>query len=58
MPLVRIDLTADRSRAEQRAIADAVHDGLVAVLKIPARDRFQIITAHGAGDMCPPQAHD
>ncbi|AGM26760.1 putative 4-oxalocrotonate tautomerase [Mycobacteroides abscessus] len=51
MPLVRIDLTADRSRAEQRAIADAVHDGLVAVLKIPARDRFQIITAHGAGDI-------
>ncbi len=26
MPLVRIDLTADRSPAEQRAIADGVHE--------------------------------
>lgn len=51
MPLVRIDLTADRSRAQRRAIADAVHDALVAVLKIPARDRFQIITAHDAADI-------
>lgn len=51
MPLVRIDLTADRSRAQRRAIADAVNDALVAVLKIPARDRFQIITAHDAADI-------
>lgn len=51
MPLVRIDLTADRSRAQRRAIADAVHDALVAVLKIPAHDRFQIITAHDAADI-------
>ncbi|AMT69160.1 tautomerase family protein [Mycobacteroides immunogenum] len=51
MPLVRIDLTADRSLAQRRAIADAVHDALVAVLKIPARDRFQIITAHDAADI-------
>ncbi|NGX05803.1 tautomerase family protein [Mycobacteroides franklinii] len=51
MPLVRIELTSDRSRAEQRAIADAVHDALVTVLKIPARDRFQIITAHDPADI-------
>lgn len=51
MPLVRIDLTADRSRVQRHAIADAVHDALVAVLKIPARDRFQIITAHDAADI-------
>lgn len=51
MPLVRIDLTADRSLEQRRAIADAVHDALVAVLKIPARDRFQIITAHDAADI-------
>ncbi|MUM17016.1 tautomerase family protein [Mycobacterium sp. CBMA271] len=51
MPLVRIDLTSDRSAQERRAIADAVHDALVAVLKIPVRDRFQIITAHDPTDI-------
>ncbi|KRQ20166.1 MULTISPECIES: tautomerase family protein [Mycobacteroides] len=51
MPLVRIDLTSDRPRDQQRAIADAVHDALVEVLKIPVRDRFQIITVHEAADI-------
>lgn len=51
MPLVRIDLTSDRPREQRRAIADAVHDALVEVLKIPARDRFQIVTAHDPADI-------
>jgi hypothetical protein len=51
MPLVRIDLTTDRSREQRRAIADAVHAALVEVLAIPARDRFQIITAHDPSDI-------
>ncbi|MGH3726189.1 MAG: tautomerase family protein [Mycobacterium sp.] len=51
MPLVRIDLTADRSPEKRRAIADAIHDALVSILKIPVRDRFQIITAHEAADI-------
>ena len=51
MPLVRIDLTASRPPDERRAIADAVHDALVAVLAIPASDRFQIITAHEPADI-------
>lgn len=51
MPLVRIDLTSDRPREQRRAIADAVHGALVEVLAIPARDRFQIITAHDPADI-------
>ncbi|MBA0046672.1 tautomerase family protein [Mycobacterium sp. NPDC050853] len=51
MPLVRIDLTADRSTEERRAIADAIHEALVEVLKIPVRDRFQIITAHDPAEI-------
>ncbi|BAX95509.1 putative 4-oxalocrotonate tautomerase [Mycobacteroides stephanolepidis] len=51
MPLVRIDVTSDRSGDQRRAIADAVHEALVEVLKIPARDRFQIITAHESADI-------
>lgn len=51
MPLVRIDVTSDRTREQQRAIADAVHEALVDVLKIPVRDRFQIISAHASTDI-------
>ncbi|GAA4671203.1 tautomerase family protein [Frondihabitans cladoniiphilus] len=49
MPLVRIDVTAGRSEAELRAIADAIHEAIVDVYKIPARDRFQIINELPAG---------
>ncbi|WP_415975737.1 tautomerase family protein [Rhodococcus sp. 077-4] len=51
MPLVRIDLTADRPPQQRRAIADAIHSSLVEVLGIPMKDRFQIITAHQAEDI-------
>lgn len=51
MPLVRIDLTSDRSHKQRRAIADAVHAALVEVLTIPTRDRFQIVTAHDPADI-------
>jgi 4-oxalocrotonate tautomerase len=44
MPLVEIDLLEGRSEAEVDAISDAVHEAMVAVLDVPQRDRFQIIT--------------
>jgi hypothetical protein len=44
MPLVEIDLLEGRSEAELDAISDAVHEAMVAVLDVPRRDRFQIIT--------------
>lgn len=51
MPLVRIDVTEGRPATEVRAIADAVHDAIVAVYGIPPRDRFQIITEHPTGQI-------
>lgn len=51
MPLVRIDLAAGRPATEVRAVADAVHDAIVAEYGIPARDRFQILTEHPAGQI-------
>lgn len=48
MPFVRFDLIRGRSPQEVRAIADAAHRGLVDVLGIPERDRFQVITEHDA----------
>ncbi|HUA43948.1 MAG TPA: tautomerase family protein [Solirubrobacteraceae bacterium] len=49
MPLVEIDLVEGRSEAELDAISDAVHEAMVAVLDVPQRDRFQIITERRPG---------
>ena len=49
MPLVRIDLNAGRSRDRVRAIADAIHEAIVAEYGIPVRDRFQVITERASG---------
>lgn len=46
MPLIRIDLIDNRTPDQVRAITDAIHDAVVTVLKIPPRDRFQIVTTH------------
>ncbi|MFJ9741998.1 tautomerase family protein [Streptomyces sp. NPDC101166] len=51
MPLVRIDLIRGRSPEAVKAIADAVQKSLIDVLKIPERDRFQIITQHDPDEM-------
>lgn len=48
MPFVRIDLIRGRRPEDIRAIADAVHRGIVDVLQVPERDRFQVITEHDA----------
>jgi 4-oxalocrotonate tautomerase len=49
MPLVEIDLLEGRSGAELDAVSDAVHEAMVAVLDVPHRDRFQIITERPPG---------
>ena len=49
MPLVEIDLLKGRAEAELDVISDAVHEAMVAVLDVPQRDRFQIITERAPG---------
>ena len=51
MPLVRIELNEGRTPAQVRAIADAIHDAIVAEYGIPVRDRFQIIAERPAGSI-------
>ncbi|HWE89196.1 MAG TPA: tautomerase family protein [Pseudonocardiaceae bacterium] len=51
MPLVRISLRAGTSPADQRAIADGVHEAMVSAIGIPAKDRFQIIDERPAESM-------
>lgn len=48
MPFVRIDLIRGRRPEDIRAIADAAHRGIVDVLQVPERDRFQVVTEHDA----------
>jgi phenylpyruvate tautomerase PptA (4-oxalocrotonate tautomerase family) len=57
MPLVRIDLARGRSEAQRRAIADAVHKGLVSVIGIPQDDRFQVIGEHDPANFIFPDAY-
>jgi phenylpyruvate tautomerase PptA (4-oxalocrotonate tautomerase family) len=49
MPLVRITLRDDTPTATQQAIADGVHNAMVATIGIPAGDRLQIINQRPAG---------
>ncbi len=51
MPLVRIDVIEGRTRRELDAIADGVHQALVASIGIPAEDRFQVISEHPPGSL-------
>ncbi|MFE9319680.1 tautomerase family protein [Nocardia sp. NPDC052278] len=51
MPLVRIDMIRGRRPEDVRTIADAVQQSLIDVLKIPERDRFQIVTQHDADEI-------
>jgi 4-oxalocrotonate tautomerase len=43
MPLVKIYTRKNKTDAELRAIADGVHDALVAQASVPVDDRFQIL---------------
>ena len=51
MPLIRIDVVRGRSPSQLRALADTVHEVLVATFAAPPRDRYQIISQHEAGEM-------
>jgi phenylpyruvate tautomerase PptA (4-oxalocrotonate tautomerase family) len=48
MPLVRIALRAGTAPADQRAIADQVHQALVETMNVPPADRFQLISEYAA----------
>lgn len=51
MPLVTIDVLEGRSAQQLDVISDAVHEAMVAMLGVPERDRFQIITQHDASTL-------
>ncbi len=46
MPLARVDLPAGKPAHYGRAVADVVYEAMVATLKAPKDDRFQVISEH------------
>ena len=46
MPLLRFDLIEGRSQAELKTLLDAAHRAVLAAFKVPAGDRYQIVTEH------------
>jgi phenylpyruvate tautomerase PptA (4-oxalocrotonate tautomerase family) len=52
MPLVRIDVIEGRRSPEQlRLLADTVQEVMLDVFTVPPRDRYQVITEHGPGQL-------
>lgn len=55
MPLARIDFTHAKSAGYGRAIGDIVYTAMVEVAKVPAEDRFQVITRHPREEIVYPE---
>ena len=51
MPLVRVSLNEGRSETVRAAISAAVHQAMVDTIKVPADDKFQILTEHGKNEV-------
>ena len=51
MPLLRFDLVEGRTDAELKTLLDAAHEAMLESLKVPARDRYQIVHEHKASRM-------
>jgi phenylpyruvate tautomerase PptA (4-oxalocrotonate tautomerase family) len=51
MPLLRIDVIEGRSEDELKKLLDAIHCAMLAALKVPERDRYQIVHEHPATKM-------
>jgi 4-oxalocrotonate tautomerase len=55
MPLARIDLSSTASPQLKQTVSDVVYDAMTAVAKVPAHDKFQVITTHAADELVFPR---
>lgn len=55
MPLVRIDIDASISPEVLSTICDAVYDAMTSTAKVPAHDKFMVVTKHEVGDLVFPR---
>ncbi len=55
MPLVRIDLSSTASPKLRQTVSDVVYDAMITIAKVPADDKFQIVTGHAADELVFPR---
>jgi 4-oxalocrotonate tautomerase len=55
MPLARINLSDATTPEVRQTISDAVYEAMTSVAKVPAHDKFMIVTAHPARDLVTPK---
>jgi phenylpyruvate tautomerase PptA (4-oxalocrotonate tautomerase family) len=55
MPLVRIDISKDAPAERVRVVSQAIYGAMVDVAKVPANDKFQIVTRHSAEEIIYPE---
>jgi 4-oxalocrotonate tautomerase len=55
MPLVRIDLSSTASPKLRQTVSDVVYDAMITLAKVPANDKFQIVTGHAADELVYPR---
>lgn len=55
MPLVRIDVDASTPPEIRQTIGDVVYDAMTSTAKVPANDKFMIVSTHSAGDLIFPK---
>jgi phenylpyruvate tautomerase PptA (4-oxalocrotonate tautomerase family) len=48
MPLARIDLIEGKPAVFRQGIGEVIYEAMLATLKVPAHDRFQVINEHPA----------
>jgi len=51
MPLVRIDVDASITPEVRQTIGGIVYDAMTSAAKVPAHDKFMIVSTHAAGDL-------
>lgn len=55
MPLVRIDIADSATPETIKAISETVYSAMVDVAKVPANDKFQVVTRHPSGELIHPE---
>ncbi|MGO4512622.1 tautomerase family protein [Bradyrhizobium sp. 2TAF36] len=55
MPLVRIDLGSSTDPATSSTVCDVVYDAMTSTAKVPAHDKFMVVTKHDVGDLVFPR---
>jgi phenylpyruvate tautomerase PptA (4-oxalocrotonate tautomerase family) len=55
MPLVRIDVDASTSPETRQVISAVVYEAMTATAKVPAHDKFMIVSLHSPGDLIVPR---